>query len=244
MDRVELRLTQVPELNVAQMRERNGIARWIVPGLGAGVDSRRSFWVDSVRTTRREGRFARDRTRLFGNDLIPVAKLHFKRKPGIGCGQAGQEAIHIERRRSAQHICGACKYVIDVCRRDDTQRHLPIDAAEGKVVDFIAKRRNVRAFGRVHLHRQHIVRIPAEMRCEFKGEGSESPPVFAQTDAIDPHGRGGHHALEIDKDALSRSAARELETAAIGGDKAVIVLVEAVPRQRNIGVGNDNFLEC
>ena len=45
------------------------------------------------------------------------------------------------------------------------------------------------------------------------------------------------------KTRLPLAACRHFETAAIGGDELVILVVEAVPGQLDVGMGNDDWLE-
>ena len=42
---------------------------------------------------------------------------------------------------------GLAKHIFDKCRRNDTERNFAIDAAEGQVIDFVAKGRDIGALG-------------------------------------------------------------------------------------------------
>ncbi len=74
-------------------------------------------------------------------------------------------------------------------------------------------------------------------------EGSEAAFVFAEGDAVDPDGGGGHGAFEVDEDAVAFCGGGRFEAAAIGGDELVDLVVEAVPGQLDVGVGNDDGFE-
>ena len=81
------------------------------------------------------------------------------------------------------------------------------------------------------------------MRCELKGEGREASLVFAERDAVDPDCGGRHGAFKVDEDTFASGGRGILEATPIGGDKLVVLVVEAMPRQLHIGMGNDNSFE-
>ena len=70
------------------------------------------------------------------------------------------------------------------------------------------------------------------------------PPLYSpRRGAVDPDSGGGHHAFEVDEDALASRFRRKLEAAAIERDELVGLLVEAVPRQRDVGVRDHDAIE-
>ena len=64
-----------------------------------------------------------------------------------------------------------------------------------------------------------------------------------ETRAVDPYGRGGHHPFEIYEDALALGGGRKFEAPPIERDKLVSLLIEAVPRQSNVGVRDDDLIK-
>ena len=78
---------------------------------------------------------------------------------------------------------------------------------------------------------------------EFEGEGGEAAFVFAESDAVDPDFGGGHDTFKVYEDALALAGGWELEAAAIDGDEFIELVVEAVPGERDVGVGDDDALE-
>jgi hypothetical protein len=74
------------------------------------------------------------------------------------------------------------------------------------------------------------------MRRQFKRERRKAALVFAQAYTVEPDGGGGHHSLEVHKDAAAARTGGQAEAAAIDGDKLVGFLVEAVPGSCAAGV--------
>src|SRR5277367_1871594 len=97
------------------------------------------------------------------------------------------EALHIERWMLTQDVLGLREDIFDVTSRHDAERDFAIDSAESKVVDAIAERGNVWAFGRIHVHRKKIISFEIQMRCQFEGKGRVAALVLAQPLAVDPH---------------------------------------------------------
>ncbi len=154
VDRVEVRLLEIPELYVGEMRERDGEARGILErfdggvggGVGVGIEGRRGVGRVDWR------RWALNSVGCFGDDVVAVAQFRFERD-GAGCCEiAGEEAIDVERWIAAEDIFGLGEDVVDVDLGNDAKRDFAIDSAEGQVVDFVAEGRDVFAFGGVQLH--------------------------------------------------------------------------------------------
>ncbi len=154
-----------------------------------------------------------------------------------------QEHIDIQRRIPTQHVLGTSEDIVDIRMRNDAQRHLAIDSAEGHVIDLVAKRRHVRALGRVHLHNQYVLRILVNMLRQLERKWSEPAAIFSEANSIDPHRRRRHDAFKVDKDALSRRAARQFEPPSIGRDEFVFLIVEVMPGQLDVGMRNDYALK-
>src|SRR6185503_13445745 len=55
--------------------------------------------------------------------------------------------------------------------------------------------------------------------------------ILAELLPVDPNSRGGHHAAEIDEDALMLQSHRQSEMPSIDGDKLVLLIVKPMPRQ-------------
>ena len=176
-----------------------------------------------------------------GDDAVSVAKFHFEGKP-IG-GLSGEKDIDVEPGIRGEHILGTGEDVVDVRWRDDAQRDLAIDASEGHVVDLVAERRDVGAFGRVYLDHEDVLSVRMKVIGEFEGERSEAALVLSQGNAIDPNGGRGHGAFEVYEDALAPRRRGIAEAAAIGGNELVVFVVEVMPGKTDVGMGNDNGLK-
>ena len=184
----------------------------------------------------------RNLLRALGQDAITVAKLTSRVSASRDASSA-DEAIHVERGVIGQNVLGLGENIFDKCRRNDAQGDLAINAAEGQVVDLVAEGRNVGAFGGIDVDRENILAVEIKVRRQVERERRVSALVLAEALAVDPDGGGGHHAFEIDEDALAPGFGWKLEAAAIGGDELVVFVVEAVPGQSDVGVGDDDALE-
>ena len=78
------------------------------------------------------------------------------------------------------------------------------------------------------------------MLCEFKREGCKAAFVFAEEDAVDPDSGSSHGTFEINEDTLACGGLRQFEAAPIGGDEFVILVVEVVPGQVDVGMRNND----
>src|ERR1017187_9180621 len=81
------------------------------------------------------------------------------------------------------------------------------------------------------------------MRSQLERERRKSAFILAEKRAIDPYRRGGHCPFEIHKHAFSSRVPRIFEPPAISRDKCIFLLIEAVPRQLNVGVRNSHDLK-
>src|SRR6202044_689069 len=118
-----------------------------------------------------------------------------------------------------QDVLGLRENIFDVDRRHDAQRNLAIDSAEGEVVNAIAEGRNIRALGRIHIHRQQIFAFKIQMRRQFERKWRVAAFVLAQTMTVDPDSGRGHHSFEINKYTLAARLGWQLETSAIERDE-------------------------
>lgn len=241
MDGIEGGLAKLPKLDRAEVGERNGVASGIRRRFGAAVNSRIGDWIHGgVRVWRTVDD---DGLNHFRDGLISVAEFDFEREYALRT-DTGHHAIDLERWVGGKDTGGTREDVVEVGGRDDAERNLPIDAPEGEVVNGAAEGRDVGAFGGVELNDEYIFGVDAEMGCEFKGEGCEASLVFTERNAVDPDGRGRHGAFEIDEDALAAGRCRIFESTTVGGDELILFVVEAVPWQLHICVGNDDFFKC
>ncbi len=97
-------------------------------------------------------------------------------------GLTGEEAVYVDGRVAGKDVFGTCKDVVDIGRRDDAERDLAVDAAEGKVIDLVAEGWNVSALGGVKLDGENIFPVGAKMLREFERERREAAFVFAKSD--------------------------------------------------------------
>src|ERR1700730_14893324 len=114
-----------------------------------------------------------------------------------------------------EHIFGSNGNVFEMPWRNQTQRHVTINPAEGQVINLAAERGDVGALSRVQFNGEYVFAIPINMRSEIEREWGVTAFVFTQTLAINPDRRRGHGAFEIDKDALATALTRQTETAAV-----------------------------
>src|SRR6516164_2696967 len=102
---------------------------------------------------------------------------------------------------------------------------------------------NVGAFGRVDINGQNVFTIEIDVGSQLEREGRVATPVFTKPHAVNPNRGGSHHAFKISKDMAPTCFRRKFETATVEGHKLVRLIVEAVPRQWDVGVRNDNALK-
>ena len=131
--------------------------------------------------------------------------------------------------------------VLEEDLRDDAEGDLAVDAAEGEVVDLVAEGRDVGALGRVDVEREYVVARGIEVVGELEGKGRVAAAILAEFVAVEVDGGGGHDAFEVDEDALAGGGVGDFQLAAVGGDELVVLVLKAVPRQRNIAVRDDDF---
>ena len=143
-----------------------------------------------------------------------------------------------------QNIFRAHENILDEGRGNDAQGDFAVDAAEGEVVDFVAERWNVGALGGVDIDGEDILSVEIEVRRQVEGERRVATFVFAELGAVDPDGGGGHHAFEVDEDVLASGFRGKLEAATVERDELVGLLVEAVPREPDVGVRDGDAVEA
>ena len=175
--------------------------------------------------------------------LIAVAKFDFEGQGLFEILEALNMAIHIQRGMRGENIFGLGKNIFDKGGGNDAQGDFAIDATEGEVVDLIAEGRDVGRSVESNVDGENIFAVKIEMRSEFERKRRVAAFVFAEADAIDPHGGGGHDAFKVDEDVFALRFGRQREAAAIDGNEFVGFVVEAVPGQIDIGVGNDDAIE-
>ena len=81
------------------------------------------------------------------------------------------------------------------------------------------------------------------MRRELERKGRVATFIFAEQNAVDPDGRGGHGSFEVDEGALASRSGRSSKHAAVGGKELVARVIEVVPGYARVGVGEDDALE-
>ena len=67
--------------------------------------------------------------------------------------------------------------------------------------------------------------------------------VLAELHSVDPNCRGGHDTFEVDEDTLAARLGGKPKTTPVNGYKLILLVVEAVPGQADIRVGNYNALK-
>ena len=179
----------------------------------------------------------------FGEDLIAVAEFDFKSQRLFRILEALNVAIHVDFGMRAKDVFRLGENIFDEAGRNDAEGDFAIDAAEGEVVNLIAEGRDVRPLGGVQFNGENVFAGKIEVRSEFERKGSVAAFVFAEADAVDPDGGGGHGAFKVHKDAAATRFRGQREAAAIDGDEFVGFFVEAVPGQVDVGVRNDDFIE-
>src|SRR5277367_1683575 len=107
----------------------------------------------------------------------------------------------------------------------------------------MSKGRNVRSFGRVNLNRQDIVGIKIEVGRQFKRKRCVSALVLAEVHSVEPNVRSGHHPFEIDEDPSAPRFLWKLEVPPVYRNELVVLFVETLPGQPNIGVRNHDSLK-
>ena len=71
------------------------------------------------------------------------------------------------------------------------------------------------------------------------------PPLYSPSAlAVDPDGGCGHHAFEIDEDALASRFRRQLEAATVERDELVGLLVKAVPWEAGRSCAGSRLVEA
>ena len=192
----------------------------------------------------RISRCRRGRKRLEGLFDHPVTiaelNLHPDRLPRRI--QVLNKAIDIQAGMRRQHIFRLGKNILDKGRRNDAKRDFAVDAAKSQVVDLVAERRDVRTLGRVNIHGQHVLSVEIHVRGQVKRKRRVPALVLSQARAVDPYRGSGHDAFKIHEDAMAAGFGRKFEAPAIAGDELVVLFVETVPGQADVGVRNDDAL--
>src|SRR5580704_15428449 len=147
-------------------------------------------------------------------------------------------AIDVECRLAAHHVLRLRKNILDEGARHNAQGNFAVNPAERKVVDLVAKWRNVGSFSRVDIYGENVLAVEVDVGRQFKGKRGVAAFVLAELFAVDPDCRSRHHTFKIDEDVLSLGFRRQLESPAIDRNKLVVLVIEAVPGKSNICVWN------
>ena len=163
-------------------------------------------------------------------DCLAVAVAHFQPQPphGVDTGnQAGDCACVIGSDAEILHIALAAHLQID----------LPVETAEGEIVNDMAEGWNVQLFAAVQLHSEVVARVPTKLRSEFHGEGGVAALMLAHqhTVAVDLGMVGG--AFKGHGNPLAAPLRRRGEKADIAAVKLICRLREAIERQFHTAVG-------
>src|SRR3979411_279952 len=106
-----------------------------------------------------------------GQGSLSVSQLNFERQPSR-C-PPGEKTVDVKRWFAAQNVLGSGEYVVEVDRGNDPQSDFAIDAAEGQIVDFVAKGRDIGAFRRVELYHEEVIAIRPKVTGQLKGKWRE-----------------------------------------------------------------------
>src|SRR5207249_9052829 len=98
------------------------------------------------------------------------------------------ETIYNHARGRGEHIFRMGEDVFDERGGDNTQRDFAVNAAEGEVVDFISKGRNVGALSGIDVDGEDVLSVEIEVRSQIERERRVSTFVFAEACAVDPYG--------------------------------------------------------
>src|ERR1700751_604431 len=150
--------------------------------------------------------------------------------------------VHVQSRMRAQHIFWFREDILYERARNNAKRNFAIDSAESKVINLVSKRRNVRSLGRIEVNRKNILSVEIDMWRQVERKRRVSTLVFTEFGAVDPDGRSRHGTLEVHKHMLAACFGRKPEAATITRHEFVALLIEAVPRDFDVGVRNDHAL--
>ncbi len=81
------------------------------------------------------------------------------------------------------------------------------------------------------------------MRCQVERERRVAALVFPETDSVDPHGGGGHRALEVEKNVFAGGIWWQPEASTIGRNKLVVFVVEVVPWRDDIRMRQNDSIK-
>src|SRR6266853_4669798 len=95
----------------------------------------------------------------------------------------------------------------------------------------------------VKLDCENIFTVEVEVRRQLKEKWRVSPSILSNARAVDPHGGGSHRSFEIYEHSLAAGFLWKLEMAAINRNELVSLLIEPVPGQAHVSVGNNNTLK-
>ena len=182
--------------------------------------------------------------RRLGYRAIAISQLDFERQWLARRFHVLEVAVDVEVGLPLNTSFGFAQIFSMNVRRHDAKGNLAVDAAERQVVDLVAERRNVGPLGGIDVDGQNILAIEIDVRRQVERKRRVAAFVLAETHAVDPDRGGGHHAFEIDEHVLAAASGGQLEAAPIDGDEFVGLVVEAVPGQADIGVGNDDAIEA
>src|ERR1700722_7738820 len=214
---VQIWMHQIPEFDGTEIRESNGMHTVF----GGG--------------TRR-----RNILRTFLHHPIAIAQHSFHPQRFSRSIQMLNVTIDIHTGMLAQYIFRLRKNVLDVGPWDNAQPDFAINSAKCQIINFISERRNIRTLAGIQIYRQHIVTVKIEMRRQLKRKWRISALVFSESRTVNPNSRGGHRSFKVDKHMLAARFRGQLEMTPVAGNEFVSLLVETVPGQTNVGVGNNN----
>src|SRR3954471_4511042 len=105
------------------------------------------------------GRGGRNLLRASGEDLVTIHKGDFEAKRILrGSGEL-EVAVYFHAGTTGENALRSRENVLQEDVGNDSQLHLTIHAAEGEVVDLVAKGRDVGALGGIHVDHQNILAI-------------------------------------------------------------------------------------
>src|ERR1700730_14560314 len=107
-----------------------------------------------------------------GQGALPVSQLNLERQPSR-CSP-GEKTVDVKRWFTAQNVLGSGEYVVEVDRGNDPQSDFAIDAAEGQIVDFVAKGRDIGAFRRIELYYEDVIAIRPKVAGQLKRKRGEA----------------------------------------------------------------------
>src|ERR1051326_6456403 len=179
-----------------------------------------------------------DFSRLGSDHTIPVEQRCRQQEWGLIRFTRVEITAHFQLSILAENIDRFRKDVFYESWIDEAKWHIAVNATERQVVDDVSERWNVFTLGGIDFDAEQVVTLPIQMRRQLKRKGRVAAAVLTESLSVDPNSGGRHHAAKVDEDSAPLQLSRQTEVSPVDGDDLVLLIVEAMPRQHLVRMGD------